>query len=282
MKYDEKFVGNITTRGEIRSDFGQYWNQISPENEGKWASVEPQQNNYRWESLDAIYSYAEDNYMPFKEQPLVWGSQVQSWLDRLEDDGIAAEIEEWMQEFCSRYPNTALIDVVYEATPGHLPSEVAKRAFGDDWIIRAFELAHQHCPKSVLLLTDYGVLSGNTAEFIDMATPAVNAGVVDALGLEAHGLEKVTLADIEARLNQVLALGLPVYITEYDVDIENDAAQLEVMQSQFPLFYTHPNVVGITLWGYVERMTWAAHAGLIYQDGTKRPAMTWLMDYLGR
>src|SRR6186713_3669789 len=34
------FVGNITTNGAVRSDFLQYWDQITPENEGKWGSVE--------------------------------------------------------------------------------------------------------------------------------------------------------------------------------------------------------------------------------------------------
>jgi hypothetical protein len=27
-----KYVGNIDTRGQIRSDFTMYWNQITPEN----------------------------------------------------------------------------------------------------------------------------------------------------------------------------------------------------------------------------------------------------------
>lgn len=31
----EKFVGNITTWGAVRDGFSKYWNQISPENEGK-------------------------------------------------------------------------------------------------------------------------------------------------------------------------------------------------------------------------------------------------------
>ena len=35
-----KFVGNITTRGQVRSDFGTYWNQITAENECKWASIQ--------------------------------------------------------------------------------------------------------------------------------------------------------------------------------------------------------------------------------------------------
>ena len=34
-----KFLGNITTGGQIRSDFAQYWNQITPENGCKWGSI---------------------------------------------------------------------------------------------------------------------------------------------------------------------------------------------------------------------------------------------------
>src|SRR5690625_5150678 len=42
------FVGNITTNGQVRSDFIQYWDQITPENEGKWGSVEGSRDNYNW------------------------------------------------------------------------------------------------------------------------------------------------------------------------------------------------------------------------------------------
>jgi GH35 family endo-1,4-beta-xylanase len=54
------------------------------------------------------------------------------------------------------------------------------------------------------------------------------------------------------------------------------------MQDQFPMFWQNPNIKGITLWGYVFGSTWLANTGLIQSDGTKRPAMTWLMDFLGR
>ncbi|MEQ1912779.1 MAG: hypothetical protein ABMA15_28445, partial [Vicinamibacterales bacterium] len=47
-----KFVGNITTRGEVRPDFADYWNQLTPENEGKWASVEATRDQMDWTSLD--------------------------------------------------------------------------------------------------------------------------------------------------------------------------------------------------------------------------------------
>jgi GH35 family endo-1,4-beta-xylanase len=232
--------------------------------------------------LDAVYNYAKQHNIPFKQHTFVWGNQYPQWMDSLSPSEQAAEIEEWIRDFCTRYPDVDMIDVVNEATPGHAPAGYARRAFGDNWIIRSFQLARQYCPNATLILNDYNVLSWNTDEFIAMATPAVRAGVVDGIGLQAHGLADWSLSDIERKLNQVAELGLPLYISEYDIQKTNDQEQLRVMQTQFPLFYNHRSVAGITLWGYVVGSTWLDGSGLIYNDGRPRPAMTWLMNYLER
>lgn len=282
------FVGNITTRGQVRSDFIQYWDQITPENEGKWGSVERTRDQYDWTALDRIYQFARDNNIPVKAHTLVWGSQCPGWVGAncsgsgLSAAELRAEIEEWIRDYCTRYPDTQYIDVVNEATPGHAPAGYAEKAFGSNWITRSFELAAQYCPNATLILNDYNVLSWNTSEFIQMARPAVNAGVVDAIGLQAHGLADWSTNELATKLDQIAALGLPIYISEYDIQKTNDQEQLAVMQEQFPLFYNHPSVAGITIWGYVVGATWREGTGLIQSDGTPRPAMTWLMNYLDR
>ncbi len=276
-----QFVGNITTSGAVRSDFVQYWDQITPENEGKWGSVERSRDSYNWSGLDAAYNYAKANNIPFKQHTFVWGSQYPNWIGSLSASEQAAEIEEWIRDYCNRYPDTDMIDVVNESTPGHAPASFAANAFGSDWIIDSFKLAKQYCPDSELILNDYNVLSWNTDEFIAMAKPAVNAGVVDAIGVQAHGLESWSASQIEEKLNKLAnELGLPIYVSEYDINKASDSEQLSIMQSQFPVFYEHPSVVGITLWGYVHGTTWRDNTGLIYSGGTQRPAMTWLMNYL--
>ena len=168
------FVGNITTNGAVRSDFLTYWNQITPENEGKWGSVEATRDVYNWSGLDRAYNFAIQNNIPFKQHTFVWGNQSPGWINSLSASEQAAEIEEWIRDYCARYPNTAMIDVVNEATPGHAPAAYAQNAFGNNWIIRSFQLARQYCPNAVLILNDYNVLSWDTDEFIQMATPAVN------------------------------------------------------------------------------------------------------------
>ena len=115
-----------------------------------------------------------------------------------------------------------------------------------------------------------------------MARPAINAGVVDAIGLQAHGLESQSISELKTNLNRIADLGLPIYISEYDIAKTNDQDQLNIMREQFPVFYNHPDVVGITLWGYVVGETWRNGTGLIQSNGTERPAMIWLMDYLNR
>ncbi len=275
-----KFVGNITTSGAVRPDFINYWNQITPENEGKWGSVEGTRDQYNWAPLDRIYAYAREHNIPVKAHTFVWGSQFPSWITNLSASEQAAEIEEWIRDYCARYPDTAMIDVVNEAIPGHAPAAYAQNAFGNDWIIKSFQLARQYCPNAILILNDYNVLSWDTDKFITLARPVIAAGVVDALGAQSHGLADRPLSETTTKLNQIAALGLPIYISEYDIEKTNDQEQLQVMQQQFPLFYNHASVKGITLWGYVVGKTWREGTGLIQDNGTFRPAMTWLMNYL--
>jgi endo-1,4-beta-xylanase len=47
-------------------------------------------------------------------------------------------------------------------------------------------------------------------------------------------------------------------------------------------FWNDPNVLGITYWGYIVGRTWRTNTGLMTSDGIKRPALTWLLDFLHR
>ena len=44
--------------------------------------------------------------------------------------------------------------------------------------------------------------------------------------------------------------------------------------------WEHPGVKGITLWGYMENRMWQSTCYLMRADGTWRPAMEWLTQYI--
>ena len=110
--------GNIDTRGSILTDFSKYWDQFSPENAGKWGSVQgSSQNSFNWSSLDAMYKYCNDNNIVFKQHNFIWGSQQPSWTSSLTTTTGPAAVQNWMTSYCTRYPKVAIIDVVNEPPP---------------------------------------------------------------------------------------------------------------------------------------------------------------------
>lgn len=273
----KKFIGNITTGGQVRSDFTRYWNQITPENEGKWGSVEGTRDVYNWAPVDRIYAYARQNGIPVKAHTFVWGAQSPSWINNLSASETAAEIEEWIRDYCTRYPDTAMIDVVNEAVVGHQPAGYAQKAFGNNWIQRVFQLARQYCPNSILILNDYNNIRWQHNEFIALAKAQGN--YIDAVGLQAHELKGMTAAQVKTAIDNIWnQVGKPIYISEYDIGDLNDQVQLQNFQAHFPVFWNHPHVHGITIWGYINNRTWIEGSGLMSDNGTPRPAMTYLLN----
>ena len=110
-----KFLGNITTNGAVRSDFGTYWNQITAENECKWASIEGIRGQYNFRGCDATYNWAKNNGGYFKFHALVWGSQYPNWLNGLSVEETKKAITAWFDAVAKQYPDLQMIDVVNEA-----------------------------------------------------------------------------------------------------------------------------------------------------------------------
>ena len=73
---------------------------------------------------------------------------------------------------------------------------------------------------------------------------------------------------------------MPIYVTELDIDLANDEEQLAKMQEIIPMLWDHPNVFGITYWGFLQGSTWRTNAWLVTSSGTVRPAMTWLQEFI--
>ncbi|MET0413172.1 MAG: endo-1,4-beta-xylanase [Polyangiaceae bacterium] len=283
-----KFVGNITTRNSIDTDgftYSDHWDQITPENAGKWGSVQRTVTSApSWAALDAIYDYAEENGIVFKEHAFVWGSQQPSGTI------TEADVRNWMQGFCDRYPNTRVIDVVNEPPPHTEPSYVDAIGGGTDgdwqWIVNAFTWAREACPDAVLILNDFNNIeyANQSQHFVDIAKIVLaGGGPIDALGAQTHGLSgnisAQTMRTLLTKLHE--DTGLPVFITEYDISVEDDAAQLAKVQEHVSFFLETEWIHGITFWGWIYGKTWVPSSGLI-RDGSPRPAMTWLMNELDR
>jgi endo-1,4-beta-xylanase len=286
-----KFVGNIDTRSQIRSDFPKYWNQFTPENAGKWGSVQGGgQASFSWNTLDTFYKYCNDNNIIFKQHTFVWGSQQPGWTDSLTTSNGPAAVQNWMKNFCERYPKTQIIDVVNEPPPHTTPKYANAIGGGTnstwDWIANAFKWAREACPNAVLVLNDYNndELSGDAQHTIDIVKAIKKLGApIDAVGCQTHGATNAPASQLKTNIDKIASgTGLPVYITEYDINQADDTKQQQQYKDHFTMFMSNENIKGVTVWGYLVGATWVKDSGILKTDGTMRPAMTWLMDFLKR
>jgi GH35 family endo-1,4-beta-xylanase len=309
-----KFVGNITTRGQVRSDFTKLWNQITAENECKWASIEGTRGRYNWSGCDAAYNWAKNNGGHFKFHALVWGSQYPNWLNGLSVDETKKAITAWFDAVKQHYPDLEMIDVVNEAIrtgnnnyhSGYGKNNNIIGALGGDnggnyqFVTTAFKMARERWPKAILIYNDYNTVQWNKDEGINLInTIKKNGAPVDAYGLQAHDMMSqgggaggtggggscLNINTLKSVVGEIWnKTQTPMFISEYDIGTDNDNIQKQCYSEQISYFMENEHVAGITLWGYVYGATWInnGNSGIIKDNGGDRPAMTWLKDYLSK
>lgn len=282
-----KFCGNICGN-TVRSDFLTYWDQVSPENSAKWGSVEGTRGKYNFSGIDAMKTFAETNNIPWKLHTLVWGGQCPSWITGLSQADQLIAITKWFDTLSKRYPNVTMIDVVNEGYPSHAPAPYRAALGGDgttgyDWILKSFQMARQRWPKAILIYNDYNNIEWNNE--VNWTPTMVNAikkagAPIDAIGCQAHDAYRIAAATLKSNMDKLAATGLPLFITEFDIPDANDATQNTTMQDKFTVFWNHPKVLGVTYWGYIVGSTWKTGTGLLNTNGTERPALTWLKNFV--
>jgi endo-1,4-beta-xylanase len=299
-----KFLGNAGDTPD--KNYVKYWTQITPGNAGKWGSIagSTDTTKWSWTGLNTVYNYAKDNNLIFKDHNLIWGSQQPSWISDLDSATQASYIETWIRMVGERYPKTDMIDVVNEPLGGHNPPDGGgsparanyKNALGGDgktgwdWVINAFKLARKYLPNTKLLINDYGIINDNSATYVylQIINSLKDRGLIDGIGVQGHRFEfeSADTSTLRYNLDRLAATGLPIYISEFDLGnlndsgTPNDATQLKLYQKIFPVIWKHPGVKGITLWGYQQDQMWQVTCYLVNSDGTSRPALNWLAQYI--
>ncbi len=291
----DKFLGNITTEYQVdygKEKFYTLWNQITCENESKWASVEGTRGSFNWSGADRAFNYAKQHSFTYKFHALVWGAQYPSWLENLSASERFAAVVTWFDAAKSHYSTLPMIDVVNEAVGMHQNGNPMIKASlggggktGYDWLIKAFEMAYERWPNSILIYNDYNTFQWDTDNYIDLVRTLRDAGApIDAYGCQSHDLTDCAVDKFKTAERKIQdALKMPMFSTEYDIGTTDDALQEQRYKEQIPYMWEKDYCAGITLWGYIYGHTWTSggNSGII-RDNTweDRPAMTWLREYM--
>ena len=140
---------------------------------------------------------------------------------------------------------------------------------GYDWILNAFRLAKQYFPNTKLMLNDVAItgMTAATDEYLKIINILKRENLIDVIGLQAHAFEFIPnnpnvptipghpyepvddMAVHKANLDRLAATGIPIQITELDLDglrgrrraRRRDAARATTATSSRPSGSTPPS-----------------------------------------
>ena len=289
----DKFLGNITTRYQMDAGGGvdpyyKLWNQVTPENESKWGSVEGTRGSFNW-GCDTPFNYAKKYGFTYKFHAFVWGAQYPNWFtSSLSISERYKAIVTWFDAVKKKYPELPMIDVVNEAVGMHQQGNpLMKESLGGggktgyDWLIRAFEMAYERYPDAILIYNDFNTFQHDTNSYLELVRTLRDFGApIDAYGNQSHDVDDISVEKLTSSMKTLNdGLKMPMYITELDIDIADDNKQKKQYEDIFPIMWEAEQCAGVTIWGYIHGATWVSNSGII-KNGKDRPAMTWLREYM--
>lgn len=146
-----------------------------------------------------------------------------------------------------------------------------------------FKLAKALDPKAQLFINEYGLLNSisspaNIKTYLDtIARLRHNGAPIDAIGVQGHvGRQPRNPAQVISDLDLFTPTGLPVQITEFDINMTDGDLQADYTRDFLIACYSHPAVTGFTIWGFWAGGHWKPDAAMFRQDWTPKPnAAVW-------
>jgi endo-1,4-beta-xylanase len=285
-------------RPALATFVAQQFGCLTADNEMKPDLLQRVKGSFTFDRADRIVAFAQANNMQVIGHTLCWHRQTPKWMFQ-DDQGkplpreaalanLRAHIEGVMRHFKGKVKGW---DVVNEAVNDGLKPDLrdtpARRAIGDDFVLKAFEFAHQADPDAELYYNDYNIETEFKRErALRLVRQIKAAGLrIDGVGIQGHwSLASPSTAEIEQGIKAYVGEGLKVMITELDVDVllraRGGGADLNATERQgqdpykaglpddmqqklaqrygelFGLFVRYPQITRITFWGTNDGDSW--------------------------
>ncbi len=252
--------------GELYADIAaEEFNLVTPENSMKWGYVNPEPGKFRWDDADELVAYASANDMDVHGHALVWYTQLPGWVLQSEVNEREGLMNEFIDTMTARYPDVAIWDVVNEAfeDDGSFRNSVWFQAMGESHIDKAFIRTRAADPDAELIYNDYDVAAGGAKSdaMYNLVSRLLSDGVpIDGVGFQMHiDTDFNDFAAVATNFQRFADLGLDIYITELDVNMQpgaSEADQASVFASAISACLDQPACKAAQIWGFTDRYSW--------------------------
>lgn len=277
-----RLAANTTDNQMYRRKLLELFNAGSTENDLKWGPWDGLSGSgYNRTQTLAGLRWLRDHGLGVRGHVLVWPSwkNLPSSISQLQNTPGQADIparvlahiadivgatRDYVEEW----------DVLNEPYTNHDLMDVFGAGIQVDWF-KAARAAH---PTARLFLNDYSNHDATRdAEHVNHFEATAKyllaqGAPLGGLGIQAHfGGSPSGPAAILATFDRYAALGLPLRITEFDVDSDDEDLQADFTRDFLIACFSHPSVIGVQHWGFWSKAHWKPAAAMYRDDWSEKP-----------
>jgi GH35 family endo-1,4-beta-xylanase len=273
--------GDSPNHERYRETLKKYFNKAVFEDDIKWHNWIDRSPNgkKRREHVLAALDWLEAQDITPRGHVMVWPSwpRVPDFLRDLGDDrpklrqAILDHIADQTSVLGRRL---AEWDVINESYAHNDVMNVLGRGAMVEW----FQAAHKGAPDVKLFYNDYVMFDGEgpgspSQYFYDTIKYfQENGAPIGGIGEQGHfGGSPPPPTRVLKVLDRFGELGLPIQITEFDIDTSDLATQVAYTRDFLTAVFSHPAVSGVMCWGFWEGRHWKPRAAFWTKDWQLRP-----------
>lgn len=219
----------ILTSTEYQNWFASRFKYTTFTNQMKWYSTEKIQGEENYTIADAMLQFCEKNGISVRGHNIFWDNSKQqpSWVKKLSPEELREAAAKRINSVTSRYAGKLIAwDVVNE----NLHFRFFEDNLGENASAEFYRIAHQLDPNTIMFLNEYNTIelaadkesnAVNYKKKIDeiLSYPG-NAGMSLGIGMQGHfSSDQPDIAYMRSVLDILGSTGLPIWLTEVDVDI---------------------------------------------------------------
>lgn len=270
------------------SILGSEYNELTAENEMKFASVAPTSATETYTGADALVSFAQAHQMAVRGHTLVWHQQVPGWvtsgnyttsqLSQILQTHITNEMTHFAGKvYAWDVVNEAFNDDGSGSTPATVRSTIwydspgiGFAGMGTAYIAQALNWAHAADPNAKLFYNDYNIETQNpksdavylmAQDFTTRPVPVPLDGIGFQFHIDPSFDTPANLASVTSNFQRFAALGLDIHITELDIALPDSStasfsAQAKLYGELATICLQQPKCKLFQTWGFTDKYSW--------------------------
>ena len=262
-KYEDTY-GNLFNAATVAF----YWKTLEQQ-QGKPRYAAGSSYEYRRPATDPVVAFCESKGINMNGHAIIYGMRTWGHPEWMPNDRKAMELlfEAHVKELAERYKGRIQRwDVVNESI-----DQANRGLMSDDYTFKTYSWAMKYFPATVQFnINDCDIHWGPSRRYVEIARDLIDRGTrIDNVGVQMHifnpeearnianGADVLTPAKNYAVLDCLKDADRPIHISEVTVTAPDETPkgweiQAEIARNLYRLWFSYPNVMGITWWNVVD------------------------------